>query len=417
MIWWFATSPPREFRYAGVTILGPVPEELDRVRVADDAFSSGVRRTSDALPGYDDVVVLADGMILASGMDGWIWKIDEETLLAERFVDVPLMPAGLRLAPNDPDLIYFCSAVLGGEVYPPAERVGLYSLRVSTGQMHAIVLDVPRELDRSDRAEVFSPDAQARVEGVRPLAFCNDLDVSSDGERIYFSEPFAYAGASMGAGAVAEAVALGNNGRLWLRDLSSQTTRLIARNFHFLDGILIENEAGQTKEFSVLVTETTRFRIQRLYVVGSAAGNHVVLWDDLPGMPDGLDRDDEGNIWVGLLALRSETSDWLHANPWLKPLLVRLPVKWMPRGTATAVLALDPEGMEALYLGLHDGSLVRDISVVIPTADRLFLASFDPHQRGLVSIPRPKVGRRTRPSARYNETRRVEGRDPRRGER
>jgi len=395
VLWWILAAPPAELRFAGPTMLGPVPEELNRVLARDDEVGAGVRRVADALPGYDDVVLLADGTILASAMDGWIWRVDGSTGQAERFADVPLMPAGLRLAPDDPDVVYFCSAILSGESYPEAERVGLYALRVSTRQTQAIVLDVPREIARSREARVFSRNAPARVEGTRALAFCNDLDVSSDGQRIYFSEPFAYEGASMGAGAVAEAIALGSNGRLWMHDRSAGTTRLVARNFHFLDGVLIEEAPDSSRELSVLVTETTRFRIQRLFVDGPRAGTHVVLWDDLPGMPDGLDRDDEGIVWVGLLTLRSDVTDWLHANPWLKGLLVRLPVAWMPRGTSTAVFAFDAKAERALYLGLHDGSRVRDVSVVIPAGDRLILASFDPHQRGLVSIPRPVIGRRS----------------------
>ena len=392
VLWWGIAAPPAELRFAGPTMLGPMPEALARVLAAEDEVGSGVRRIAETLPGYDDVVVLVDGTILASAMDGWIWRIDPSTGEANRFVDVPLMPAGLRLAQGDSDLVYFCSAILGGQSYPDEERVGLYSLRVSTREARAIVLDVPRETDSSEVAQVFSLDTPAQTDGFRPLAFCNDLDISSDGQRIYFSEPFAYPGASMGAGAVAQAIALGTNGRLWMHDRSSETTRLVARNFHFLDGILIEHGPVGSREDSVLVTETTRFRIQRLFVDGPLAGRHDVLWDDLPGMPDGLDRDAEGNIWVGLLTLRSGVTDWLHANPWLKPLLVRLPVEWMPKGTSTAVLALDSNAAHALYLGLHDGSRVRDISVVIPAGDRLFLASFDPHQRGLISIPRPLIG-------------------------
>ena len=395
VLWWIVSAPPAALRFAGPTMLGPVSEDVRRVQAAPGEFGAAIQRTAGALPGYDDVVILADGTMLASAMDGWIWRIDASTGQAERFIDVPLMPAGLRLAPDDPDVVYFCAAILSGESYPATERVGLYTLQISTRQTRAIVLDVPRETDRSSDPKVFPRHAPARVDGTRPLAFCNDLDVSSDGQRIYFSEPFAYEGASMGAGAVAEAIALGSNGRLWMHDRSTEVTRLIARNFHFLDGVLIEGPRDSSRELSVLVTETTRFRIQRLFVDGPRTGTHVVLWDDLPGMPDGLDRDDEGNIWVGLLTLRSDVTDWLHANPWLKGLLVRLPVAWMPRGTSTAVLALDPRAERALYLGLHDGSRVRDISVVIPAGERLLLASFDPDQRGLVSIPRPAIDRRT----------------------
>jgi len=313
--------------------------------------------------------------------------------VAKRWVDAPLMPAGLRRAPDDPDTVYFCAAVLHGQSYPSTDRVGLYALSVSTGQAHPVVLDVPREMGKPGRPRVFSSRSAAPALGIRPLAFCNDLDVSADGQRIYFSEPYAYTGASMGGGAFAQAIALGRNGRLWMHDLQTGTTRLVARGFHFLDGILVEPGPGGAREESVLVTETTRFRIRRLFVGGAEAGRSELLWDDLPGMPDGLDRDAEGNVWVGLLTLRSGVTDWVHAHPWIKPLLVRLPNSWIPKNKATGVLALSPDAERALWLALHDGSAVRDISVAIPSADgRVYLASFDPDQRGLIWIPRPAIG-------------------------
>lgn len=98
-------------------------------------------------------------------------------------------------------------------------------------------------------------------------------------------------------------------------------------------------------------------------------------------MPDGLDRDSLGNVWVGLLGLRSTTTDWIHAHPWIKPLLLRLPTHWIPRREATGILALGPDMTRALYLGLHEGSSVHDVSVAIPAEGRIYLASFDPDPR------------------------------------
>ena len=387
---WWQTAPPAALEIAGPVVLAPTSPRLARVELSGEVFGSAVQRTAADLPGYDDVVVLADGTALASGMDGWIWRIDLAKGRAERWLDAPLMPAGLRVAPDDPDIVYFCSAILHGQSYPAGERVGLYALKVSTGETHPIVLDVPLDTGGSGEPQVFTRRSPAPVSGTRPLAFCNDLDVSADGQRLYFSEPFAYEGASMGGGAFAEAIALGRNGRLWAHDRQTGTTHLVARGFHFLDGVLIEPGPGGGNETSVLVTETTRYRIQRLFVDGADAGRNEILWNDLPGMPDGLDRDADGNIWVGLLALRAATTDWVHAHPWIKPLLLRLPRVWIPKGEATGVLALGPRGERALLLALHDGSAIRDISVAIPSDDRIYLASFDPTQRGLAWISRSR---------------------------
>jgi hypothetical protein len=91
------------------------------------------------------------------------------------------------------------------------------------------------------------------------------------------------------------------------------------------------------------------------------------------------------------LARLAKPEDWLHAHPWIKPLLLRLPLAWIPKGGATGVLAFDPRLEKALFLALHDGSLIRDVSVAIPSRDRIYLASFDPSQRGLSWIPRPSA--------------------------
>jgi len=389
LLWWWQAGPVSELEISGPVDFGSMDESLEGVRLLENGFGSDVRRVGEDLPGYDDVVLFSDGSALASGMDGWIWRIDLESGQAERWLDAPLMPAGLRIAPNNPDVVYFCSAILHGQSYPETERVGLYAVRRSTKEVAPVVLDVPRDVGRSEAPEVFTANSPVEYSGVRALAFCNDLDVSADGQRIYFSEPFAYEGASMGGGAVAEAIALGRNGRLWMHDRTTGETSLVARGFHFLDGVLIEPGPEGGREMTVLVTETTRFQIQRLYVGGAQAGQSLVVWRDLPGMPDGLDRDVEGNVWVGLLGLRSSTTDWIHAHPWGKPLLLRLPDSWIPRGESTGVLGLSPRADRALFLGLHDGSLVRDVSVAIPHGERIYLASFDPTQRGLVWIPRP----------------------------
>lgn len=393
LVWWWQAGPASELEIAGPVEFGSIDEALEQALFLDNGFGSAVRRIGDALPGYDDVVLFADGTALASGMDGWIWRIDLESGRAEHWLDAPLMPAGLRIAPDDPDVVYFCSAVLHGQSYPETERVGLYAVRRSTKQIDPVVLDVPRDVGRSDAPQVFREAAPVEYSGFRALAFCNDLDVSSDGKRIYFSEPFAYEGASMGGGAVSEAIALGRNGRLWMHDRVTRTTRLVARGFHFLDGVLIEPVESGAREVSLLVTETTRFRVQRLIVHGVDEGRSRVVWHDLPGMPDGLDRDALGNVWVGLLGLRSDTTNWIHANPWIKPLLLRLPTEWIPKGMSTGIMALSPRADEMLFLGLHDGSSVRDVSVAIPYEERVYLASFDPTQRGLAWIPRPDLTR------------------------
>jgi hypothetical protein len=56
----------------------------------------------------------------------------------------------------------------------------------------------------------------------------------------------------------------------------------------------------------------------------------------------------------------------------------------------TGMLALSKNARTPLYFAAHDGSRVREISVVVPGKDRLYLPSFAIDNRGLVTMPYPK---------------------------
>ena len=106
-------------------------------------------------------------------------------------------------------------------------------------------------------------------------------------------------------------------------------------------------------------------------------------------MPDGMDRDSEGRIWIGILKQRSGTIDWIHRSPWIKPFLLRLPAGLMPVSRKTSFLALSADASEALYYTEHDGSVVSDISVVVPGRKELYLAVFNDQSRGLHRVRYP----------------------------
>src|SRR5690606_28203811 len=117
---------------------------------------------------------------------------------------------------------------------------------------------------------------------------CDNLEVSEDGRRIYFSEPFYYENASADD-AIDEAIALAPNGRLWRYDLDTGSVRLIAEGFHFINGVLYDPHPGKMREESVVVTQTSLFQVVRFYLNGPKSGSYEVVIDGLPGMPDGMD--------------------------------------------------------------------------------------------------------------------------------
>jgi hypothetical protein len=403
---WFVTAPPSYTEPAGVRLLGEAPTELAQHDVGDVITAKGVTITPQ-LPGHDEIVPLpGTDFVLVSGRDEWIWRVDVVTKKAEKFAPTPLSPTGARIVPGRSDAVYFCMARLDDKTYDKSP--GVYRLDLNTrqftevvtrvpltGTMRADGLETPNAIV-ADHERVYptplkdTPLAQLNDTNARPIQFCNDLDVSKDGRHIYLTEPFSHPKASSGLGAMPEALTLARNGRVWRYDTQAKTIGLVLENNIFTDGILIEYDASG-RESGLLVTETVNFRIGRAHFTGARAGQYDVLWDNLPALPDGMDRDEQGRIWVGLIKERSKLLTWVHEHPWIKPLLLRIPPSWFPPAKGTGILALSPDASQVLGYSWHDGSKVLDVSVVVPSNDSLYLPSFYKDNAGLHSVPMSAV--------------------------
>ena len=401
--WWNAAAPPDHHPVPGkITFDGQAVENALRVDQSE-AFQEQLELLPSDLPGHDDIIFMEkDGTALVSAMDGRIWSYNLKSHEVTPFVDPPLMAAGMHESPRNHTVIYFCSSYLWGEDYPENERVGLYALDTTTRSIQPVVLYVPDtelsgekiwSLDDDSAPVLQSQTIDSSSVAYRPLAFCNDLEISADGNRIYFSEPFAYEGASMGGGTVPEAISFHGNGRIWMHDLMTGATRLVAEGLFFPDGILYDLHDSGSKERSIITSLTPGFSIARIYVAGPKAGTREIIHEGLGGMCDGLDRDRAGNIWCAVFTQRTDFLTWIHENPWIKHLLLRLPLNWIPQPAATGVLALSPDASEFLYSASYEGPKARLIASVIPGPDDfLYVTPFSREHRGAVILPNPLLG-------------------------
>jgi hypothetical protein len=399
IVWWVRAAPRREIQ-AGDSIsidrstsaaIGAVDRSVE--------FAASLEQFTSSLPSFDDAVFLDGGArALVTATDGRIWDVNVASHSAQPFVDPPLMAYGIHEAPGDPNHVYFCASRSYGEA-KPGERVGLYRLTLDTREIQPVVLDVPATDLMSEQPVVYA-DGDPRAPELRPgantprraLIVCDNLEVSEDGRRIYFSEPFDYTGASLDD-ALDEAIALAPNGRLWRYDIESGATRLIAEGFHFINGVLYDLHAGRPREDSVLVTQTSLFRLTRFYLAGPKAGRAEVVLDGLVGMDDGMDRDAAGRIWLAMFTHRSDLLTWVHEHAWIKPLFMRIPARLlMALPQRTGVVVVSPDGRKPLYAAMYRGDALASIASAVPSPAGVYLANeaLGPERREQNTIVRLK---------------------------
>ncbi|TGM74465.1 SMP-30/gluconolaconase/LRE-like region [Leptospira mtsangambouensis] len=399
---WLLTTPPSYNEVSKARLVEEMPMELKNADIGD-LISTDIVDLGKEIPGHDEIIgIPGTNKVLVSARDEWIWLVDLDTNTAEKFAESPVSPTGATLVPGKKDQLYFCMARLDYNKYQ--KNPGLYVLDLNskkfeeivtrvpiTGNMREDGLEIPNQKSEDQVVVYSNPLKNTKVsdlygEGSRPLQFCNDLAVSKDGRHVYITEPFSHPKASSGLGAFAEGITLAHNGRVWRYDTEKKTIGLVIENIVFADGILIEyNKNGE--EESLLISETVNFRMGRASLFGPNQGKYTVLWDNLPGLPDGLDRDKDGRVLVALIKDRTGLMNWLHRNPWIKPLILRIPPTWLPKSKGTGILVLSPDASEVIAYSHHNGTKILDVSVVAPVGDKFFLPSFYKDNTGIHYIP------------------------------
>jgi hypothetical protein len=384
------------------------PATMQAIQSVDRSadFAQSLEHFPSELPHFDDAAILpGETAALVTANDGKIWRIDLATHAAEPFVDAPLTPLGIDSAPDNPNHVYFCVSRSYGETRAEGDEVGLYRLALDTRQIEPVALRVPEtkpetKIDRQGPIVYADQDPEAPeyrpgkgAQASRAIEVCDNLEISADGRRIYFSEPFAYPNATVDD-AIDEAVALAPNGRLWRHELDTGTTRLIAEGFHFINGVLYDPHPDAPREASVIVTQTSLFRLTRFYLRGPKAGTYEVAIDGLTVTPDGMDRDPKGRIWLAAFLERSPLLTWIHENAWIKPLVMRLPAELLPVPKRTGVIAVSPDGRAPLYAAIYEGPLLTSIASAVPMPSGIYLANeplsgAKPEQKGMVRLKWP----------------------------
>ena len=155
-----------------------------------------------------------------------------------------------------------------------------------------------------------------------------------------------------------------------------------------LDGLVFANGIAVSPDDTyVLVNETMRYRIQRVYVRGPRAGDVEVFIDNLPGFPDGISTGPDGTFWLALYAPRNALLDFAGPKPWLRKLIYRIPTAMQPKPRRHPfVLGLDATGKVVHNLQDADGADFSKSTSAEQVGDWLYVGSLTEPKWGRINL-------------------------------
>jgi sugar lactone lactonase YvrE len=295
-------------------------------------------------PGFapEDVAIDSENRIYAGLDDGRIMRLQADGTRPEVFANTQGRPLGMKFDSN------------GNLILADAIK-GLLSI------------------SRDGSITVLS----TQVDG-DPLGCTNDLDIATDGT-IYFTD------ASRKFPLLnyrADILEHQPNGRLLAYEPVTKTTRVVMRGLHFGNGVAISPD-----QTFVLVCETGRYRLHRVWLNGPKQGQSDIFIDNLPGFPDGLSANGKDRFWLAVVAPRDALLDKLLPHPFLRKVVYRLPVFLQPAPKRYSfVLGLDTNGR--VVQNLQDGSpeCYAQIANVVEHQGSLYFGSIGESSLGRIAL-------------------------------
>ncbi|XP_064302578.1 adipocyte plasma membrane-associated protein isoform X3 [Phalacrocorax carbo] len=197
-------------------------------------------------------------------------------------------PLGIRVGPNN--------TLFVADAY-----YGLYEVNPGTGDTKMLVSN------------------KALIEGQK-LSFLNDLTVTRDGRKIYFTESSSKWQRRDYLLLLMEGT---DDGRLLEYDTVTKEVKVLMKGLRFPNGV----QLSPAEDF-VLVQETTMARIRRYYVSGLMKGGADMFVENMPGLPDNIRLSSSGGYWVAMSAVRPNPGfsllDFLSEKPWIKRMIFKL---------------------------------------------------------------------------------------------
>jgi sugar lactone lactonase YvrE len=217
----------------------------------------------------------------------------------------------------------------------------------------------------------------SEVDGL-PLTFTDDLDIAKDGT-VWFTDGSQRFRDGQGTYEFLEGSA---TGRLISYDPETGTARTRLAGLRFANGVAL----GPGDEF-VLVNESLGYRTRRLWLAGDRSGEVDTFFDNYPAAPDNVTFNGRDLFWVAFFMPRDPLFDSVHPHPFLKKILSRIPLAFMPgpESKLAFVIALSPDGK--IVHNLQDWSgRYHSTTSAIEIAGSLYIGSIASDAIGKLSL-------------------------------
>ena len=206
----------------------------------------------------------------------------------------------------------------------------------------------------------------------------NDLDVGADGT-IYFTEAsFKYPMSQFSSDILEHQP----NGRLLAFDPQTQKPRTLLRGLYFANGVAVSADQS-----FVLVAETGKYRVQRVWLRDAKEGTVDTFIDNLPGFPDGISSNGSGKFWLALVTPRQEVFDKILPHPFVRKVIFRLPKFLQPAPERYSfVVALDSQGRVVENLQNGSPDCYGQIANVVEHNGKLYFGSIGEDTVGVYAL-------------------------------
>lgn len=320
----------------------PAPPGLDGPYALNHALSGATRFPTEGGVGPEDVVVDAEGCVLAGVESGELLRFEPRAGTVRAVARGLGRPLGVEL-------------YVDGRVVVCDARRGLLLVDPARGSVEPLVTSF----------------------GGAPLRFTNNAAVARDGT-IYFSDSSTEYGIDHYREDLLDHLP---RGRLFARSPSGEVT-LLADGLYFANGVALAPD-----ESFVLVAETGRYCVQRVWLTGPRQGQREPFCENLPGFPDNMSTGPTGTFWIAIVSPRSPLLDRLLPYPRARSLVAALPSALQPQPRRYGmVVGLDLHGSVVACLHDPEGAF-REITGVREHEGALWLGSLAEAAIARVRLP------------------------------